>query len=144
MKEDLDARCRQKLVEHDLVGRDIVGLRVDSIAEERMRLCEPAKRAQAIEDLVRHAVHNLPVLAAEVRVQPAEVGEAGGGASSTEKPVALQKNRRATGSRSRDRCGNARRPAAEHDDFVLAVQRRAAGFFLDELRHGFGPARFAS
>ena len=72
-----------------------------------------------------------------IGVQVREIGDAGGRAHATEKAVALDQQRAAAGARSSHGGSNAGRTAAQHGDFVFAVERNlASGFF-----NGFGGQR---
>ena len=68
----VDAGVDQQVVGRDLVGRDVVGLRQDRFAKLRCGSFSPSSALDAIEDVVGEPVHDLPVLAVHVGVQPAE------------------------------------------------------------------------
>jgi hypothetical protein len=122
VKERVRTGAEQHLVGGALEGRRVVRLREDP-GEDEMRLAEAVERAQAIEQLVGDAVHDLHVLAADVGVQAAEVGDAGGGAHAAEKAVALDEERLRAAARRRGRRGEPRGSAAEDDDIELAEDR---------------------
>jgi hypothetical protein len=84
-----NSRCTpaglHQLVGGDLVGRGVVGLR-HRLAEQRMRLVQPAEAVDAFQQFGGHAVHHAPDVAVHVGVQAAEIGDAGGGAHAARKP----------------------------------------------------------
>ncbi len=86
------ALAEQEIVGGAFVGRGVVGLRLD-LAERDMRLVQAAEPVDACEQFVGDAVHHLTVLAMHIGVQPAERGDAGGGAHAAEKAVALDQQR---------------------------------------------------
>ena len=67
-------------------------------------------------------------------MQPAEIGDTGGGAHAAEKAVALDDERAPAGARGSNGGRNAGGPAAEHDDFIFAVQRDFARGFSDGFK----------
>ena len=133
MEEDIDLVGSQQIVGRDLVGRGVIGLRQD-LAEHQMRRVQPAEpvdpRKQIGGDALHHPVH----LAMNIGVQPAEIRHARGRAHAAEKAVALDQQRAPPGARGGDRSRDAGRPAAEHGDFIFAVDRDLARRFFD----GFG------
>ena len=119
VEEKAHARIGEQLVGGELVRRYVVRLRLDAAAEERMRRGERIHALQPREHLVGDAMHHLPVLALDLRMQPAEVRQPRRGAGAAEKAVALDQRRRAPGPRRGRGCGDAGGSAAEHDDLVL-------------------------
>ena len=120
----------KQIVRRDLVGRGVVGLRKD-LAENQMRLVQPVEPVDAIQQVGGDALHHAMHLAMDVGMQPAEIGDARGRAHAAEKAIALDQQRAASGPRGRNRRRNARRSAAEDDDFIFAVERNVARGFLD-------------
>jgi hypothetical protein len=59
----------------------------------------------------------------DIGVQPAEIRHARRGAHAAEKAVALDQQRAPSCARRSHGRGDPGGPAAEHDDFILAVQR---------------------
>ena len=64
-------------------------------------------------------------------MQPAEIRDARGRAHAAEKAIALDQQRAPAGARGSDRGRDAGRPAAEHGDFIFAVERNLARGFFD-------------
>ena len=113
MEQDFGAVAEQEIVGRAFVGRGVVGLRLD-LAERDMRLVQAAEPVDARQQLVGDAMHHLAVLAMDVGMQPAERGDAGGGAHAAEEAVALDQQGLAAqrcGRRRRPRCRPARRRA---------------------------------
>ena len=138
MEQHLHAPRAQQRIGGALERRHVVGLRVDA-PEDEVRLREAVQRAHAMEQLVREAVHDLADLAMDVRVQPAEIGDARRGPHAAQEPVALDEDHARAVRGRRGRRGDARRPAAQHDDIPLRDDRdRARG--LDHARQGINPA----
>ena len=101
-----------------------------------MRLVQPRQRTQPVLDLAGDPAHDLTMLAAHVRVQPAEVTQSGRSAGAAEESVPLDENGRAAAARRRGRRRDPRGAAAEHDDFVLGVHRSFARLLAyDSNRH---------
>lgn len=96
-----------------------------------MRRVEPAKPVDPIEQIRGDALHHPVHLAMNVGMQPAEIGDTGGGAHAAEKTVALDQQRAPAGPRGGDRGSDARRSAAEHGDFIFAVERNLARGLFD-------------
>ena len=130
MKEDVDLVRGEQIIRRDLVGRGVVGLRKD-LAEDQMRRVEPVEPVDPCEQIGGDALHHPMHLAMNIGMQPAEIGDAGGGAHAAEKAVALDQQRAPPGPRGGDRGCNAGRPAAEHGDFIFAVERNLARGFFD-------------
>src|SRR5687768_1046867 len=150
VEEELDPRLEQQLVGGDLVGRDVVGLRVDAAAHRSVRLGEPVHAPQPLEHVVADAVDHLPVLAVHVGVQAAEGRETGRRAGAAEKAVALDQRRGASCAAGGDGRGDAGRAAAQHHYLEPADDGRAARLFYNavhepdyEVRPGAGRARRA-
>src|SRR5205814_2083077 len=76
--------------------------------------------------VIGDAVHHLPMLAIHLGMQAAEIREARRGAGAAEKAVALDEHRGTPCPARRGCGGNAGRSAAQHDDFILAHDRRPA------------------
>ncbi len=76
------------------------------------------------EQIVGDAVHHLLDVAEHIRVQAAEIGDAGGGAHAAEEAVALEEQRLAALAGGGGGGGDAGGPAAEDDDLVVAADRR--------------------
>jgi len=87
-----------------------------------MRLVQAVHRAQAIEDVVRDAVHDLLVLAVHDGVQAAERAQARSRAGAAEKAIALDQERRPAAAPGGERGRDAGGAAAEHDDLVLSEE----------------------
>ena len=130
MKENVDLVRGQQIVGRDLVGRGVIGLRQD-LAEDQMRRVEPAEPVDPRQQIGGDALHHPVHLAMNIGMQPAEIGHARGGAHAAEKAVALDQQRAPAGPRGGDRGGDAGRPAAEHGDFIFAVERNLARGFFD-------------
>jgi hypothetical protein len=77
VEQRLHARGREQLVRGDLVRRNVVCLRLDPVAEDRVRLVQPRKPSQTVLDFAGDPAHDLAVLAAHVRVQAAEIAQPG-------------------------------------------------------------------
>ena len=123
MKQHVDFARGEKIVGRAFVGRGVVSLRL-GLAEDQMRFVETAEPVDARQQIVGDAMHDLTDIAVHIGMQPAEIGDAGGGAHAAEKAVALDQQRFAperAGRRSRGDAGGA---AAEHDDLVSAEDRR--------------------
>ena len=71
-------------------------------------------------------------------MQPAEIGHPRRRAHAAEKAVALDQQRAPPRARGGHRRGNAGGPAAEHGDFVFAVERDLARGFGDGARGQVG------
>ena len=97
----------------------------------RVQSIEPVDpREQVGGDALHHPMH----LAMDIGMQPAKVRHARGRAHAAEKAVALDQQRAAPGPRRGNGSGDARRTAAQHGDFIFAVERNlASGLF-----NGFG------
>ena len=130
MKEDVDLVRGQQIVGRDLVGRGVIGLRQD-LAEDQMRRVEPAEPVDPRQQIGGDALHHPVHLAMNIGMQPAEIRDARRRAHAAEKAVALDQQRAPPGARGSDRGGDAGRPAAEHGDFIFAVERNLAGGFVD-------------
>lgn len=126
----------EQLVGRDLVGRGVIGLG-EHLAEDQMRRVETAQMIDPRQQLRRHALHQPPVLAVDVAVQAAEIGDASRRPHAAEEAVALDQQRGPPGARGGGRSDDAGRPAAEHDDFVFAIERHLSCRFFDRRgRHG--------
>ncbi len=130
MEEDVDLVVTKQIVGGDLVGRGVVGLRKD-LAEDQMRLVQAVEPIDARQQIGSDALHHPMHLAMDVGMQPAEIRDAGRRPHAAEKAVALDQQRAPSCARRRDRRGDSRRPAAEHGDFIFAVERDFAGGFGD-------------
>jgi hypothetical protein len=130
MEEDVDLVSAEQIVGRDLVGRGVVGLR-ENLAEDQMRRVQSAEPVDAREQFGRDALHDAMHPAMNIGMQPAEIGHARGRSHAAEKAVALDQERPPPGARSSDRGGNAGRTAAEHDDFIFAIERNLARGFFD-------------
>ena len=133
MKENVDLVRGQQIVGRDLVGRGVVGLRED-FAEDQMRRVQPAEPVDPRKQVGGDALHHPMHLAMDIGMQPAEIRHARGRAHAAEKAVALDQQRAPPGARGGDRGRDAGRTAAEHGDFIFAVERNLARRFFD----GFG------
>ena len=69
-----------------------------------------------------------------VGMQPAELGDAGGGAHAAEEAIALDQQRLAAERRGRRRGRDAGRAAAQHDHVVFAPHRQIAFRLADGFR----------
>ena len=132
VKQQPDVRSEQDLIRDELVGGDVIGLRLDAAAEEHVRRGERAQRLEARNHVIGDAVHDLVVLAVHFCVQAAEVRQSRGSARAAEETVALDEDRGAPCSAHRRRRGDARGPAAEHHHLVLGEHRRVALRLADE------------
>ncbi len=130
VKEDVDLVRGKEIVGGDLVGGGVIGLR-KNLAEDQMRLVQPVEpidpRQQVGSDALHHPMH----LAMDVGMQPAEIGDAGGRPHAAEEAVAFDQQRAPPRARRRHCRRDPRRPAAEHGDFVFAVERDVARGFGD-------------
>ena len=133
MKENVDLVSGEQIVGRDLVGRGVVGLR-KNLAEDQMRRVQPAEPVDPREQLGGDALHHPMHLAIDIGMQPAEIRHARGRAHAAEKAIALDQQRAPPRPRGGDGSGDAGRSAAEHGDFILAVERNLARRFFD----GFG------
>ena len=133
VKENVDLVGGQQIVGRDLVGRGVIGLRQD-LAEDQMRRVEPAEPVDPRQQLGGDALHHPVHLAENIGVQPAEIGHARRRPHAAEKAVALDQQRAPPRARGSHRGGDAGGAAAEHDDFIFAVERNLTGGFGD----GFG------
>ena len=119
MKEDGDFAGEQEIVGGAFIGRGVVGLCLD-LAEYEMRRVKAAEPLDAREQIVGDAVHDLLDLAMHIGVQPAEIGDAGGGAHAAEKSIALDQQDAAAmlsgGCRRRD----PGRSATQHHHLIIA------------------------
>ena len=143
MKEDVDLVRGQQIVGRDLVGRGVVGLRQD-LAEDQMRRVEPVEPVDPRQQIGGDALHHPMHLAMNIGVQPAEIRHPRGRAHAAEKAVALDQQRAPPGARGSDRSGNAGGPAAEHGDFIFAVERNLARGFFDGFGRQVDRSRMAS
>ena len=138
MKENVDLVRGEQIVGRDLVGRGVIGLRED-FAEDQMRRVQPVEPVDPRQQIGGDALHHPMHLAMDIGMQPAEIRDAGGRAHAAEKAVALDQQRAPPGPRRGDRGGNAGGPAAEHGDFIFAVERNLArGFFDGFVRQFIG------
>ena len=133
VKENVDLVGGQQIVGRDLVGRGVIGLR-ENFPENQMRRVQPAETVDPSQQIGGNALHHPMHLAMDIGMQPAEIGHARGRAHAAEKAIALDQQRAPPGARRSDRGGNAGRSAAEHGDFIFAVERNLACGFFD----GFG------
>ena len=95
MEQNLDVGLRHELVGGDLEGRNIVRLRLDLVADSKVRRVQPVHRLQTVEDVVGNAVNDLLVAAVYNRVQPAKRAQSRRGSGAAQKAVALDQDRRA-------------------------------------------------
>ena len=123
---------RQQIVGRDLVGRGVIGLR-KNLAEHQMRRVQPAEPVDARQQLGRDALHQPTHLAMHIGMQPAEIRHPRGGAHAAEKAIALDQQRPPPGAGGGDRSRDAGRPAAEHGDFILAVERHLTRRFFNHV-----------
>ena len=86
------------------------------------------------KQLGRDALHHPMHLAMDIGMQPAEIRDARRRPHAAEESIALDQQRAAPRARRSHRGRDAGRPAAEHGDFILAVERHLARGFCD----GFG------
>ena len=137
VKQRLGAARGKKIVGGDLVGGIVISLRHALAAEQHMRRVQAAEPVDAAEKVVGDAMHDLAQLAMHVGVQAAEVRYSRSGAHAAEKAVALDDERGEPGAGGDRGSGDPRRSAAEHDDIVLAEERRLARGFFDgaDVRH---------
>ncbi len=130
MKENVDLVRGKQIIRRDLVGRGVVGLRKD-LAQDQMRRVESVEPVDPRQQIGGDALHHPVHLAVNIGMQPAEIGNAGGGAHAAEKAVAFDQQRAPTSPRGSNRGSDACRPAAEHGDFIFAVERNLARGFFD-------------
>src|SRR6476646_7406243 len=95
VEEKAHASVGEQLIGDQLVRRDVVSLRLDTAAQERMRRGKRVHAFEPREHLVGDAMHHLSVLALDLGMQAAEVGEARRRARAAEKAVELHEHRRA-------------------------------------------------
>ena len=101
------------------------------LAQDQVRFVQAVQGAHAIEQFVGHAVHDLAYMAVHVGMQAAEVGHARRRAHAAQKAVAFdQQHVRAVACRA-GRGEQAGGTAAEHHDFIFAVQCNLPGGFGD-------------
>ncbi len=124
MKENIDLVARQQIVGRDLIGRGVIGLRQD-FPKDQMRHVEPAQTIDPRQQVRRDALHHPMHLAMNIGVQPAEIRHARRCPHAAEESITFDQQRAPP---------RARRSAAEHDDFILAIQRHLPRRFFD----GFG------
>ena len=137
MEQDFHARRDHEVVRGDLVRSRVVCL-CDGLAEQVVRLIQAAEPGDARQQVVCHAVHDLPDLSVHVRMQAAEVGDARGRAHAAEEAVALDQQSGAPRARGRHGGGDAGGAAAEHDHLVFAQHRcLPAGFGQGRLHEAF-------
>jgi hypothetical protein len=120
VEQDFGVVAEQKVVGGALVGRGVVGLRLD-LAERHMRRIEPAEPVDARQEFIGDAMHHLAVLAVDIGVQPAERGHAGSRAHAAKETVTFDHERLAAERGRRRGRRDASRPAAQHDHVVLAA-----------------------
>src|SRR5437879_82183 len=77
-------------------------------------------------------------LAIDIGMQPAKIRHARGRAHAAEEAVALDQQRAPPCARSRDSGRNARRSAAEDDDFIFAVDRNLPRGLFDRFKGQVG------
>ena len=123
----------KQIVRRDLVGGGVIGLR-ENLAEDQVRRVQPVEPVDPRQEIGSDALHHPMHLAMNIGMQPAEIRHPGRRAHAAEKAVALDQQRAAAGARGSDRSGDAGRTAAQHGDFIFAVERNLAGRFGD----GFG------
>ena len=133
MKENIDLVGGEQIVRRDLVGRGVVGLR-KNLAEDQMRRVQSVEPVDPRQQVGGDALHHPMHLAMDIGMQPAKIRHARRRAHAAEKAVALDQQRAAPGPRRGHGGGDARRTAAQHGDFIFAVERNLARGFGD----GFG------
>ena len=132
VEQDVGLVAEQQIVGRALVGRGVVGLRLD-LAERHMRLVQAAEPVDPRQQFIGDAVHHLAVLAMDVGIEPAEAGDAGGGAHAAEEAVALDHQRLAAERRGRCSGRDAGRPAAQHHHVVFAAHGQIAFRLADGI-----------
>ena len=140
MKEDIDLVGGEQIVGRDLVGRGVIGLRQD-FAEDQMRRIQPAEPIDPRQQLGGDALHHAMHLAMNIGMQPAEIRHPRRRPHAAEKAVALDQQRAPPGARGSHGGGDARRSAAEHGDFIFAIERDLARGFGDGVRGQGGVSR---
>ncbi|MEY9731077.1 hypothetical protein ABIA07_006978 [Bradyrhizobium yuanmingense] len=130
MEEHIHLMAGEQLVGRDLVGGGVIGLG-KNLAEDQMRRVEAVQAIDPRQQLRRQSLHQPPVLAMDIAVEAAEIGDAGRCAHAAEKAVALDQQRLPPRARRCGRRHDAGRPAAEHDDFIFAIERYLARWFVD-------------
>ena len=129
VEQHVHVRFGEQLVGGDLERRDVVRLREDLVLDREVGLVQPVHALEPLEDVVGYAVDDLLVLAVNDGMQAAERAQARRRARAPAEAVALDADRRPPGAPRGDRRGDAGRPAADDDDFVVAVHGRLpAGF----------------
>ena len=137
VEQDVHLVMAEQIVGRDLVGRGVVGLRQD-FAQDQMRRVEPAETVDARQQFGGDALHHAVHLAMNIGMQPAEIGHARRRAHAAEKAITLDQQRAPARARGRDGRGDAGGAAAEHGDFVFAVERDLARGFGDGARGQVG------
>ncbi len=89
-----------------------------------MRFVQSTELAHAVEQLIGHAMHDLPDLAEDVAMQTTEIGDASGRSHAAEKAVPLDQQHRLPAVGRRHRRRNAGRAAAQYHHIELAEDRR--------------------
>src|SRR5262245_33465640 len=102
-----------------------------------MRGVETAEPIDPRQEVIGHAMHNPPDIAVNVGEEAAEIGDARRRPCPAEKTVPLDQDGPATVSRGR--CGrrNAGGTATKDDNLVIAVDRNAARWLVNELGSGW-------
>ena len=130
VEQDLDPGGGEQVVGGDLVGRDVVGLRLDLVREGRVRRVQRIHAVEPAEDVVGDAVHYLAVLAVDIGVQAAEGRQSRRRAGTAEKAVALDQERGRAAARRSGRGRDAGGPAAEHHHVEFAHDPGRPGRFV--------------
>ena len=99
-------------------------------------LVQPTQRIDARQQIVHHAMHQLLHFAVSATVQASEVGNAASGSHAAQKAIAL--NQQGAGAAfGRTEAGRqAGRPATNHDDIELAINRQRACRFGNGVQTG--------
>ena len=121
-----------EIVGGDLVGGGVIGLR-QYLAENEMRRVEPAEPVDPRQEIGGDALHHSVHLAMDIGVQPAEIGHSRRRAHAAEEAIALDQQRAAPRPRGSHRGGNAGGAAAEHRNFVFAIERHPPRGLFDGL-----------
>ena len=134
VEQQFDAGAGQQLVGGALVGRDVVAADADAALQPVLRHVEAAEGVDALQQFLGHAAHERLHHAVAAPVQAGEIGHAAGRAHAAEEAVALDQQRGGTVARRAHGGGDAGRPAADDDDIVFAVDRRAPRRLGDRVR----------
>ena len=126
MKQNLHATGQQQLVCSTFQTGHVVGLNPNAALHAVLRCVDAAQGRHACQQIVHHAVHDLPHLAVFAAIQTGKVGHPARCAHAAQKAITLHQQHPGAVPGGADAGRKTGRPAAHDHDIELAVNGKLA------------------